>query len=233
MAHRSRDGRKSNTDIFLWHPVFDQAEATRFEATAPARQTERNRTGCPPLTRHERQGNANLTEHLRHPNQEELNQKLESLAHQGSGRLVEREQPGARTEVSAAAAPINVSKGFVHPSFTSGNTWPVDDWPSEADFDAWWERLVWQRPNRHHNSTARAKAIELVWNGTLNRKEFDEGYSRLKASSAARWATENGRYARNLVRLLEDSMWKYAPAEPLALGGYKNANDYLRGMENE
>jgi len=233
MTHRQRDGRKSNTYIFLWHSDFDQLEAARFEATAAALQRERAPTGRPPLTRHERQGSADLTGHLRHPNQEELNQKSESLAHQDCGRLVEREQPGARTEVSASQALINVSEGSVHPSFTGGNTWPADGWANEADFDAWWGRLVWQHPNRYHNSTARAKAIQMIWNGTLKRKEFDEGYFRLKASSLARWAAENGRYAPNLIRLLEDSMWKYAPAELSAVGGYENAGDYLRRVENE
>lgn len=226
MAHRVRDGRKSNTYIFLWHSDFDHA-------TTAARQGERTGIGRQALTGHERQSNANLTGHLRHPNQEEINQKLESLTHQGHGRLLEREQPGTRTEARGSQTLLSVSKGPFHPGFRGWKTWPTGGWSSEADFEAWWRDLVWKHPNRHHNSTAKAKAIQLIWNGKLTREEFDEGYSRLKASSLARWAAENGRYAPNLIRLLEDAMWKYASAEPLAVGRYENAHDYLRRVENE
>jgi hypothetical protein len=50
-------------------------------------------------------------------------------------------------------------------------------WQSREDFDAWWTDLLREHPNKRHSTAAKAKALEQIRAGELERAQFDEGYA--------------------------------------------------------
>ncbi len=105
-------------------------------------------------------------------------------------------------------------------------------WQNREDFDAWWGDLVRGHPNKNHSTAAKAKALEQIRAGQLERTQFDKGYAALRAINANRWAEQNGRYAPNLLSILEDCLWKFSP-RPATTSEYEDSETYLRRVANE
>jgi len=104
IKHRVRDGRKSNTYVFLFHPSFERASAS-------AQMTPRTHllpSECPPATGPSRPVKSDSNGQLRPPNQEMFNQRKyepSSSSSQENGRLNESEDCGP--EKTQKDVPIN------------------------------------------------------------------------------------------------------------------------------
>ena len=98
IKHRIRDGRKSNTYVFLFHPWFeresqsDQTPTESGQGRPPASaQTQSTGQGCPIATGHQSPVKPDLSGHPRPTNQKAFNQKEESSSSSShvNGRLRE------------------------------------------------------------------------------------------------------------------------------------------------
>lgn len=100
---------------------------------------------------------------------------------------------------------------------------PIGGWSDPEDFTDWWDELIRKHPNRSKNAVAKSRAIEMILDGTLERSEFEAGYSAVAKANRDRWAEKRGQYAPNLFQFLDDRAWKFAP-EPIA------AHDPFHGL---
>ncbi len=110
--------------------------------------------------------------------------------------------------------------------------WPIGGWASEADFDAWWNALVWRHPNRNRNAEAKGKALDLILAGVLARADFDAGYAVAKSQAGERWKEQGGRFAPNLSRFLEDRAWQHQQPT-VTETAFCSADEYWRRLMNE
>jgi len=243
VGHRFRDGRKSNTYFFLFHRSFESATPdSKIERTPVSIQNvspsefERTSESCKSggaeskhsnLNGHPRPVTSILNGHRSPSNQKVLNQQ--SHTQQDSERFVESAKPSAQTSASANFD-VKVDRNL---TTSSRDAFPAAGWRSQEDFVTWWNQLVRRHPNKNNNAAARALAIQLISHGTLRRAEFDGGYTALARSQTGRWAEQNGRFAPNLHKLLEDRLWEHVqnsgermPVRP-NFSPYEAAEDYL------
>jgi hypothetical protein len=146
-----------------------------------------------------------------------------------SGRLKE---PSATDSLTASASPFRNEQPFPTDAPKPPANWPLGGWQSREDFETWWSGLVLGHPNRNYNTAGKAKALELIRAGQLERGQFEGGYAALRAANSARWAEQDGRFVPNLLRILDDSLWDLTPRPP-AVSEYQDAEIYLRRVANE
>jgi len=233
LGHRKRDGRKSNTYFFRFHPDFEQTStspqqglATPIEQTPVSVQRQVTETPGSDLNGHLRPVRSHLNGHPRPPNQQDLNQQ--SHTHQESGQF---EKVAKLRTVPTERARDSCKNHAKHGSERE-NEFSMRGWESSEEFEIWWMQLVCKHPNKNRNGAAKTLATKLVRNGTLTRTEFEKGYAALTNSD--RWREQNGRFVPNLWQLLDDRLWKHASAStdllPIPAGSetYEGAEDYLR-----
>jgi len=88
--------------------------------------------------------------------------------------------------------------------------WAAAGWANPEEFEGWWRKLVENHPNRNANGQAKNMLVESVMSGTFKRTVFEAGYTALAEVNAVRWADEHGRYAPNLLAILQDRLWVFA-----------------------
>ncbi len=238
IGHRRRDGRKSNTYFFLFHPDFqnvpgsprsDSTSATAqvderdaFERTSESVQAARPDSDHSDLSGHPRPVSSSLNGHPCPPNQQVANRQPHvqgrSRPFEAAPRVGERAGSKTRTNLGGAAPLAFREAG----------------WETLECFDGWWTQLLKKHPNQNRNAAAKVLAIELIQKGILKRGEFEDGYAAFAAANSERWVEQNGRFAPNLWQFLEDRRWLHTRMPPgftpipVRSDGYENAEDYLR-----
>jgi Helix-turn-helix domain len=99
-------------------------------------------------------------------------------------------------------------------SVDSMDIWSAAGWSGSEEFETWWADLVCHHPNKSRNAVARTRALELIQTGSLNREAFEFGYKALAEAKRERWRTEGGRFASNLLAILDDGLWRFTPSAP-------------------
>ncbi len=260
IGHRSRDGRRSNTYVFLWHEMFDESIGRDLSGgglpvnpaeQAPEQVVERRWTAGQPDSASGSRVPVNAFE--RKPTAGHLS---------GSPLPVNGFERQDRVHLSGSGLPGNsvqefsthTLSGFPDGSRGSASAltakpaprplpvlshfphWPSGGWGSPEEFEAWWSELVALHPNKSRNGVAKTKALELIATGQLRRADFDEGYAALREASGDRWTEQRGRFAPNLFTLLDDALWKHAPPPVAAVSAgpaYEDASEYLRRISAE
>jgi len=112
LSHRKRDGRKSNTYLFLFHAEFERTPVSaqtnpepQFERTSTSGQTPSDELAASNLNGHPRPVSPHLNGHPRPPNPKEFNHKAESSS-SSTGEIGRFEEPA--TPALVATTPTTV-----------------------------------------------------------------------------------------------------------------------------
>ena len=125
-----------------------------------------------------------------------------------SGQFLPASASASASASALLPAPTPLPHGV---SANSNGIWEKAGFPDSEDFEIWWSEIVRNHPNRNGNSQAKTAIADLVIKGRFVRSEFEAGYSKLAAAHNGTWSREHGRFAPNLLTLLQDRLWEFDP----------------------